>query len=531
LSQPKPYVPAHAFVSDSATLAGFPGQALDVEFQDVKTTTDAIRTNLALIQRDDGALKNGVVTYDALSASLQSAGLQPATPWVTATAYQAGASVIQTTSLYRCLVAHTSGVFAPDLAAGKWLFLATLPSGTNGVNGNGYGGTSSTSLTIANGAPKIFQTQSGLAYLVGDYVRAKSTANGNNFMEGLVSSYSGTSLTIAVAAIGGSGTFADWQFNQSGSPGSPSGVTTLNGQGGALANYSSPCGRLTLTSGTPVMASSVAAATTVYWTPDGGDLLPLFDGTFMIPTQFPEVSQATTDAAKSPAAVGASKVYDLFAWNDGGTKRVTRGPAWTNDTTRGYTLTVTNGIQLNTSAITNGPGALRGTWVGTIRSNGSSTIDYIFGAAGVGGVAAFFGVWNAYNRRFVTTMVSDTTGSWTYAVASTWRAANGSATARVTMVRGADEDGITARYNAEGSAGATTSLVAGVGLDGTTAFSGTTELNTALNSPLHGEYAGLPGLGVHFVAPIEYNTTTTASTWYGNVAAYAQTGFIVGLWT
>ena len=85
MSQPKPYSPQHAFVSDSATLANFPGQQLDVEFQSVKATTDAVRANLALIQRDDGALANNSVSYDQLSVSLQSAGLQPAIAWSTGT--------------------------------------------------------------------------------------------------------------------------------------------------------------------------------------------------------------------------------------------------------------------------------------------------------------------------------------------------------------------------------------------------------------------------------------------------------------
>lgn len=77
MSQPTPYVPAHAFVSDSATVPNFPGQALDVEFQDVKTTTDQIRTNLAKIQRDDGALANASVTFDSLSPDLQALGTIP----------------------------------------------------------------------------------------------------------------------------------------------------------------------------------------------------------------------------------------------------------------------------------------------------------------------------------------------------------------------------------------------------------------------------------------------------------------------
>lgn len=128
MSQPPAYNPQHAFVADSATLANFPGQALDVEFQSVKATTDAIETNLALIQRDDGALANSVVGYDQLSLSLQTNALAPAAPWATATTYAADRLVITNSSLYRALIAHTSGVFATDLAAGKWALVGVLPT-------------------------------------------------------------------------------------------------------------------------------------------------------------------------------------------------------------------------------------------------------------------------------------------------------------------------------------------------------------------------------------------------------------------
>jgi hypothetical protein len=42
------------------------------------------------------------------------------TAWVTSTLYSAGAYVIQSSMNYKCLVSHTSGTFATDLAAGKW---------------------------------------------------------------------------------------------------------------------------------------------------------------------------------------------------------------------------------------------------------------------------------------------------------------------------------------------------------------------------------------------------------------------------
>jgi hypothetical protein len=272
VSQPPAYIPAHSFVSDSAILANFPGQALDVEFQDIKTTTDAIRANLALIQRDDGGLANGIVTYDSLAASLQTNGLAPANFWVTGVAYGTGITVYQNGNLYRCAIAHTAGVFATDLAAGKWTFVVGLPAGSQGpagtitVNntttlaagapatvtnvgtaqaaslnfgipqgtqgvtgapGAGYGGVSATSFTVGTGS-KAFTTQAGLAYQVGNYVRASSAANGANYMEGPVTAYSGTTLTINVTKIGGSGTLNDWAFAVSGAPGAGDLISTNN---------------------------------------------------------------------------------------------------------------------------------------------------------------------------------------------------------------------------------------------------------------------------------------------------------------
>jgi hypothetical protein len=344
------------------------------------------------------------------------------------------------------------------------------PQGPSGSAGAGYGGTSSTSLLIANLVTKTFVTQAGLAYQVGNYVRAASTSAPANFMEGYVSGYSGTSLSINVINIGGSGTFADWVLSLSGSAGS-TGVASLNGQTGALVNYYQPQGRVTLASGVPVMASSQAACTTVYYTPYAGNIVPIYDGTNMIPTVVAEVSQATTDATKSPAAVAASKIYDLFVWNDSGTIRCTRGPAWTNATTRGYTLTMVSGILLNTSLITNGPAASRGTYVGTIASNAASSIDFIFGGAGSSGVAGVFNVWNAYNRRLVGCRVIDTSAAYTY-TSSTIRQAHASTSMQVSFVVGLAEDSLAASAQLSIFTVAVISAFAkiGVQLDGLTTF-------------------------------------------------------------
>lgn len=91
-----------------------------------------------------------------------------------------------------------------------------------------------------------------------------------------------------------------------------------------------PGGRLTLSSGVPVMTSTVSGATTIYYTPYLHQFVPLYDGTdWKMFDVGGELSQTTSDSTKSPAAVVQYALYDLFLWVDSGTYRCTRGPAWT----------------------------------------------------------------------------------------------------------------------------------------------------------------------------------------------------------
>lgn len=137
--------------------------------------------------------------------------------------------------------------------------------GTNGTNGAGYGGTSATSLLIANSVTKVFTTQAGLAYQVGNYARASSAANGANFMEGTVSAYTGTSLSIAVTKIGGSGTYADWAFQIAGAPGTGDLLSTNN-----LSDVSN---KKTAKDNISIHGADVASATTTNLETATGDLI------------------------------------------------------------------------------------------------------------------------------------------------------------------------------------------------------------------------------------------------------------------
>jgi hypothetical protein len=98
--------------------------ALDALMAALQTTTDQICTNLALIQRDDGHLLDQVVEISSLSdavlALLSSTAWHVKGGWVGGTAYVVGDLVLQGGIVYVCMVAHTAGVFATDLAAGKW---------------------------------------------------------------------------------------------------------------------------------------------------------------------------------------------------------------------------------------------------------------------------------------------------------------------------------------------------------------------------------------------------------------------------
>lgn len=93
-------------------------------------------------------------------------------------------------------------------------------------------GTSTTSVAIGTGS-KSFTTQSGKAFTEGRWLNIRSDANPtDNYMIGQVTAYSGTSLTVDVTAIGGSGTLSDWTIDVSAAPGQ-TGAIGATGSAGA----------------------------------------------------------------------------------------------------------------------------------------------------------------------------------------------------------------------------------------------------------------------------------------------------------
>ena len=129
MPQPTPYVPSYAFIE----LVSWPGDKLDIELTNIEQTFDQILTNLARIQRDDGALVNGVVTVNSLSTAVRAlidSSWTVRGEWVTATAYAKLDFVSKDGSSYLCAEAHTAGTFSTDVTAGKWTPIYVVPDTT-----------------------------------------------------------------------------------------------------------------------------------------------------------------------------------------------------------------------------------------------------------------------------------------------------------------------------------------------------------------------------------------------------------------
>ncbi len=308
-----------------------------------------------------------------------------------------------------------------------------------------------------------------------------------------------------------------------------------------------PGGRLTLTSNTPVLKSQVTGATTIYYTMFIHDIIPIYDGAAWSATTFTELSNVTTASSSGsagPAAVTTNSNYDLFVWNNSSTITLTRGPAWTSDTGRGTGAGTTelqriNGIWTNKIAITNGPAANKGTYVGTVRSDGSSQINFDLGSASAGGGAGIIGLWNMYNRVDYRASVFDNNSSWTYGTAFTPQSVDASNTNRVSYIVGLDEEAISAKYGClilpRSEASTEHKGFIGVGYDSTTTFSGVVGIHTfqttalgqgGCRSYVEGNLRRSSGLGYHYIQALE-DTNTTTCTFYGSNPGYQAGGLFV----
>jgi len=260
--------------------------------------------------------------------------------------------------------------------------------------------------------------------------------------------------------------------------------------------------RLTLVTGTPVMTSSQTGITTLYMTPYKGSEISLYDGTAW-------QLYSTTERTLSLSGYTASKNYDIWCYNSGGTPTLD-STVWTNDTTRATALTYQNGVLVKTGDTTR-------RYIGTIRINSSGgQCNWTLGALSANGTPADLGVWNYYNRANISTFCGPTTDSWTY-TGATWREWNNTSGTKVSYLCGVSEDMIDARLYLENSESSTSvSARAAFGVDSASAPSGFWGITNMTSAQITcGAYTAPAALGYHYLTALE-NSTGATSTFYGD---------------
>lgn len=345
-----------------------------------------------------------------------------------------------------------------------------------------------------------------------------------------------------VAGGGGGGSGTVTSVAVSGCVTASSSPITVSGTLGTNCTFP-PQGRLSLTTGVPVMTSTVSGATTVYYVAyGGGRLVPVYDGTNMAPQAI--CAANTIGACQLTITLGtawaATSNFDVFVGVDSGTVRGCTGPVWTSSTARGTgagttQLTTINGISVNAFSLTcqyNNTTTFtcaqyQCTYVGTFRTTGSTgTTEFVYGASAVGGTAGSHLVWNAYNRLLVRGNVFNSSTSWVYTTA-TYQAVNGSSTMRVSFIYGLTEDIAQADYTSFSTNASPAAGSGAVGYDSTTTLCGIAPPIGMTNSSV--AVSGTASciqtpLGLHFMQALEQGGGSGTTTWYG-----ATGNFVAGM--
>jgi microcystin-dependent protein len=158
-------------------------------------------------------------------------------------------------------------------------------------------GTSTSTLTVGTGS-KTFTTQSGKSWVLGQRLRAASD-DGTKIMEGQVTAYATTSLTLNVDYTSGSGSHSDWNISLTGARGA-SGA----GSGDLLAanNLSDLANKPTAFDNIKQLATSAATGVARQAT-NAEALAGLLDNIIISPAALAYVLATVTDDVPPPGTV------------------------------------------------------------------------------------------------------------------------------------------------------------------------------------------------------------------------------------
>jgi hypothetical protein len=208
---------------------------------------------------------------------------------------------------------------------------------------------------------------------------------------------------------------------------------------------SEPKGRLTLTSGTPIMSADVVGGTSIYFTPYKGKSLDLYDGTNWKPYSYSELTLALDTSNHV-----SGHIYDIFVFKQSGTITIGAGPAWSSSSARGTGTGTTEldfslGLPTNKNVITltNGSGGgytnisvNTALYVGSFYATGNGQTSQQFNPAPAnGGANPFMALYNGYHRALATCQnFDDTLGNSSQS--GGWQPLRNSTSNRITFLDG-----------------------------------------------------------------------------------------------
>lgn len=341
------------------------------------------------------------------------------------------------------------------------------------------------------------------------------------------------------------------------SAGSVASFDTLTG---AITFLTEPLGRLTLQANVPVMTTSQSNVGTLrYDCYKGGGQVPYWNGSAVAFDTIPSCDVTDTmTAAASAGQVVANNVYDAW-WTHAGANHLCLamssvtggGGGWSADTGSpsntargtGYSAlpvrSATIPFLTNPNSIANcfnlgtnyGPiSANQGTYLGTVYANANGQVSWTYGGASAGGTAGLFGVWNMYNREFVSTTVEDTFASSTV-TSGTIVALDNTGTGsglnnRVSYVIGIAEDSVIANTAGAGTAGASGFVGIAVGHDTTSAITNLSGVNASATAtaPVAGSATINNDTGFHFVQAVQHAITANGTVYGSGTVSTIHTG-------
>ena len=283
-----------------------------------------------------------------------------------------------------------------------------------------------------------------------------------------------------------------------------------------------PGGRLSLQSATPVMTADATAQGTIYYCTYAHNIIPMAGNAYTIGSDNLSLILDATNHV-------ATNLYDIFAIVNSGAALLVTGPAWTNSTTRATAISLQNGIWVNDAAMTHAynnstdygtVAQYQGTYLGTFYATANGQTGMAFQPAGAaGGTANILGLYNAYNRVRVAAYCRDSTASYTYG-STTWRSRNNSTSNRISWVDGLRTSvaSVILMDSLSTSTAGTNQATIGTNLDSTSNAPNIIGGNGLSANP--GTFtladAFLPQIGFHYAQAMESETTSGTGTFRPN---------------